>query len=267
MAVELRGEDALEYWQHLGLAHRVEAEVAPRRLVGLDHPGGAVGLVLVAVREDDDLGRLAEEILEGVERARRAQPGELVGAQVDARLEVIRIFRANSRIDSVRDDDQIGIGELVQILDLALEAHLHAEIARAVLQDVEQRHARAAAEAVAARAQHLPLVDYVDVAPVSEAPADALVGDRIAGLERIERLVGEHHPEAEGVVGPVALADRDLPARPGFLREEREVQAAGPAADDADFHAAPSGITAVASISRRAASSTRPLTCTTAIVG
>src|SRR5439155_7171877 len=105
------------------------------------------------------------------------------------------------------------------------------------------------------------------VAPVGEAPADALVGDRIAGLESVERLVGEHHAEAEGVVGPVALVERDLPARPGFLREEREVQAAGPAADDADFHAASSGITAVASISRRAASSTRPLTCTTAIVG
>src|SRR6266513_2819406 len=56
MAVELRGEDALEHRQHLGLALRVEAEVAPGRLVGLDHPGGAVGLVLVAVREDDASG-------------------------------------------------------------------------------------------------------------------------------------------------------------------------------------------------------------------
>src|SRR5437588_8739302 len=37
---------------------------------------------------------------------------------------------------------------------------------RAVLQDVEQRHARAAAEAVAARAHHLPLVDPVDAAPL-----------------------------------------------------------------------------------------------------
>jgi len=39
MAVELRGEDALEHRQHLGLAHPVEAEVAPGRFVGLDHPG------------------------------------------------------------------------------------------------------------------------------------------------------------------------------------------------------------------------------------
>src|SRR6267378_2805736 len=148
---------------------------------------------------------------------------------------MIRIFLTNFLIDSVRDDDEIGIGELVQIVDLALEAHLRAEIARAVLQDVEQRHARAAAEAVASRAYHLPFVDHVDVAPVGETPADALVGDQVVGLERVERLVGEHHAEAEGVVGAVALVDRDLPARPGFLREEREVQAAGPRQDFQDI--------------------------------
>src|SRR6185436_6192878 len=128
-------------------------------------------------------------------------------------------------------------GELLQALDLALEAHLHAELAPAVLQDVEQGVARTAAEAVAAGAHHLALVDHVDVAPVGEAPADALVGDEVVGLERIERLVGEHHAEAEGVVGAVALVDRDLPARPGLLREQREVQAAGSSSDDADFHA------------------------------
>ena len=208
-----------------------------------------------------------EKVFERIERLGRAQPGEFVGPQVDARLEMVLVLLADARVDAVGDHDEIGVGEFFQSFDLALEAHLHAELAPAVLQDVEERDARAAAKAVAARAQHAALVDHVDVAPVGEAPADALVGDQIVGLERIERLVGEHHPEAEGVVGPVALADRDLPARPGFLREEREVQAAGPAADDADFHAAPSGITAVASISRRAASSTRPLTCTTAIVG
>src|SRR6185295_1361536 len=128
---------------------------------------------------------------------------------------------------------------------------------------VEQRDARAAAEAVAARAHHLPFVDHVDVAPVGEAPADALVGDQVVGLERIERLVGEHHAEAEGVVGPVALVDRYLPARPGFLREQREIESAGTSSDDAHFH----GITAVASISSFASRSTSPLTCTTAIVG
>src|SRR5712692_4745577 len=176
------------------------------------------------------------------------------------------VLFADPGVDAVGDQDQVRVRKLVEFLDLALEAHLHAEIARAVLQDVEQRHARAAAEAVATRSHHLPLVDHVDVAPVGEAPADALVGDQIVGLERVERLVGEHHAEAEGVVGPVPLVDRDLPARPGLFRQESEVEAAGSPSDDAYFHAASSGITAVASISSRASFSTRPLTCTTAIV-
>ena len=138
----------------------------------------AVGLVLVAVRERcTPSRRLAEEILEGVERLGRAEPGELVRPQVDARLEMLLVLLADPRVDAVGDHDQVGVGELLQAFHLALEAHLHAELAAAVLQDVEQRHARAAAEAVAARAHHLALVDHVDVAPVGEAAADALVGD------------------------------------------------------------------------------------------
>ena len=179
---------------------------------------------------------------------------------------MIFVLVADLRVDAVGDHDQVGVGELLQALDLALEAHLHAELAAAVLQDVEQRDARAAAEAVAAGAHHLALVDHVDVAPVGEAAADALVGDGVVGLEGVERLVGEHHAEAEGVVRAVALVDRDVPARPGLLRQQREVQAAGSSSDDADLHVV-SRITAVASISRRASSSTRPLTCTTAMVG
>src|SRR6185295_2848583 len=171
------------------------------------------------------------------------------------------------RVDAVGDDDQFRIGELFQALHLALEPHLHAELAAAVLQDVEQRHARAAAETVAARAHYAALVDDVHVAPVGEAAPDAFVGDGVVSLEGIERLVGEHHAEAEGVVRAVALVYRHLPARPGLLRQQREVQTSRPAADHADFHADFSGTTAVASISRRASSSTRPLTCTTAIVG
>src|SRR5438093_14002 len=81
------------------------------------------------------------------------EPGELVRAQIDARLEVLLVALADPRVAAVGDHDEIGVGKLLEALDLALEAHLHAELAPAVLQDVEQRDARAAAEAVAARAQ------------------------------------------------------------------------------------------------------------------
>src|SRR5581483_6517378 len=100
-----------------------------------------------------------------------------------------------------------------------------------------------------------------------EAPPDALVRDGVVGLEGIERLVGEDDAEAEGVVRPVALVHRDVPARPGLLRQQREVQPARASPYDGDFHFPPSGTTAVASISSRASLSTSPATCTTAIVG
>src|SRR5206468_10668870 len=78
----------------------------------------------------------------------------------------------------------------------------------------------------------------VDVAPIGEAAADRLVRRRVVVAERAQGLVGEHHAEAEGVVGAVALVDRDLPARPSLLREQREVQPARSAADNADLHSA-----------------------------
>src|SRR5256714_7282464 len=216
--------------------------------------------------EEHALRRLAEEVLEGIERARRAEPGELVRPQIDRGLEVLPVFLPDARIAAVRDHDQIGIGELGGVVDLALEAHADAELAAAVLQDVEERHARAAAKAVAAGAQRFPFVNHIHIAPVGEAPPDALVGDEVVRLEGVERLVGKDHAEAEGVVRAVPLVHGDVPARPGLLREQREVQPARPAADHGHFHVA-SGITAVASISRRASGSTRPVTCTTAMVG
>jgi len=146
---------------------------------------------------------------------------------------------------------------------ITIEAHLHAEFAAAVLQDVEQRVARAAAEAVAADAVGGAAEMDLDVVPVGKVPDDGAVALAVIAFERVERLVGEHHAEAEGVVRPVPLVDRDVPTRPGLLRQQREVQAAGPATDHAHLH----GTTAVASISRRASSSIRPLTCTTAMVG
>src|SRR5262249_49791199 len=103
----------------------------------------------------------------------------------------------------------------------------------------------------------------VDVAPVGETSADHLVRGDVVRLEGVERLVGKDHAEAEGVVRAVPLVDRDVPARPGFLRKQREVEAARPAADHRDLHE----ITAVASISRSASGSTRPEPCTTAIAG
>jgi len=263
VAFELVGEHVLDHRQHLGLGEPVETEVAPGGFIRLDDPGGAIGLVLITVRNDQAFLGLAEEILERVEWLGRAEPGEFVRAQVEARLEVLLVLLPDARVDAVGDDDQVRVLELGDVLHVALEAHVDAELAPAVLQDVEERHARAATEAIAAGAQRLALVNDVDVAPVGEAAPDALVGDKVVGLERIERLVGEHHAEAERIVRTVSLVDRDVPARPRLLREQREVKPSRAAADDGDFH----GTTAVASISSLASGSIKPLTSTTAITG
>jgi enamine deaminase RidA (YjgF/YER057c/UK114 family) len=60
----------------------------------------------------------------------------------------------------------------------------------------------------------------------------------IGVLDAAEGLVGEHDPEAEGVVGGVALGDGDLVPGVELLGERREVQAAGTAAKDRDTHGA-----------------------------
>ena len=57
---------------------------------------------------------------------------------------------ADAAVDAVAGDDQVGIGEVGEVGDLALEFQFHAEALGAFLQDVEQLLALDAAEAVAA---------------------------------------------------------------------------------------------------------------------
>ena len=80
-----------------------------RLRIGLHHPGRVPGLVLIAVRDEDAVLGLLEEEREGVERPRRAHPGELIGPQIDARLEPSACCCADARIDAVGRDDQVGV--------------------------------------------------------------------------------------------------------------------------------------------------------------
>src|SRR3954471_14337095 len=104
------------------------------------------------------------------------------------------------------------------------------------LEDVEQVHARERREAVAAAREHLAAVVDVDLGPAREAPGDLVVGLAVGGLERGQRLVGEHDAEAERVVGRVALVDRHLVRRVELLEQDRQVEPGGPTADDRGPH-------------------------------
>ena len=57
---------------------------------------------------------------------------------------------------------------------------------------------------------------------------------QVGVLDAAKGLVGEHHPEAERVVGGVALPDRDLMPGVQLLGQGREVQAARTATQDRD---------------------------------
>src|SRR5947209_4020197 len=80
--------------------------------------------------------------------------------------------------------------------------------------------ARAAAEAVAAAAEHPPLVVDGDVVPVGEAPADHLIRRPVVVAKDAQRLIREDDAEAERVVGAVALVHRHVGLGPRLLRQQ-----------------------------------------------
>ncbi len=207
--------------------------------IGLENPGRASRLVLICVRDERTPLRLLEDEGEGIERFGRAHPGELVGAQVDLGLEVFNVFVAEAAVDAVGQHDQVGIGKSRFVVDIGFEQQRHAEFAGAFLQDQQQRPPRAAAKTVAADAVDGAAEMHGDIVPIGEFLGDAAVARRIVFLEIVQRRVREHHPEAERVVGAVALIDRDLGLGPLFLQEDRGVETGRSAADNRDLHLPP----------------------------
>ena len=240
MALQLFCEQAFDETRRRGLVELVEAGAREGVRIGLGDPGRTLRLVLVAMADEDAVLGLAEEEGEGVERPRRAHPGEEVGPQIHARLEFVGEGLAHAGIDAVGDHHEIGVvGDGIERRDFRLISDLDAERASASAQNLQQRAARAPAEPVAANAVRGPAEMDFDVVPIGEMANDGAIALAVVGLEGVERLVGEHDPEAESVVGPVALEHGDARLRPGFLREDREVEAGRTAADDVNFHSMP----------------------------
>src|SRR5690606_24825686 len=119
---------------------------------------------------------------------------------------------------------------------LGLVPDVDAQLGAAALQDLQQRQASDAGEAVPGRLQQVALVLDVDVVPVREVGRDVAMRRLVGGEQVAERLVGQHDAEAERVVGAVALDDVDARAREGLLQQDRGIQAGGSSADDVDAH-------------------------------
>ena len=236
VAGEFLGEDGFHEAGGLGLGGVVQAGAVEGFGLGFQHPGAGAAFVLVAVGDEDALRPFLEEEGEGVERPGAAHPGEAVRPQVGVGLEMRLIAAADGAVDAVGGDDQVGVGEIVR-RGLLVEQQFDAERAGAVVQQHQQRPAGAAAEPVAADAVDGAADVDLDVVPVGEIVRDRAIAGRVGGGERVQRLVAEHHAEAERVVRAVALDHRDVRVRTVPLQQDGEIQARRAAADHRNAHA------------------------------
>src|SRR6266436_6318725 len=145
---------------------------------------------------------------------------------------------SNGRVDPIRSDDEIGIENRgVERRYFGLILDFHTERARPPPQNLQERHAGAAAKAVAADTMSGATEMNFDIVPIGEVTDDGAVAFAVIGLESIERLVREDDPEAERIIGPVAFEYGDVRLRPCFFHQARKVEPGWAAADDVNFHA------------------------------
>jgi hypothetical protein len=127
-------------------------------------------------------------------------------------------------------------GQPRQVRRLRPEVGPHAQLRAPVLQDAQQPVAAHSGEAVPAGGGDGAPVMHVDIVPAGELPLHGAEDGRIGVLDAAQRLVREHHPEAEGVVGGVPFPHGYVVPRVQLLGQGGEVQAAGAAAEHRDTH-------------------------------
>ncbi len=196
-------------------------------------------LILIGMRDERAPLGLLEDKREGIERPGRAHPGELVGTNVDLGLEMLDVFVTKTAVDAVSQHHQVGVGKAGLVIDVGFEQQVDAEFARPLLQDQQQLAARAAAKTVAADPVHAAAEVHGDIVPIGEFLGDAAVARGVVLFEIIQRRIRKHHAEAKGVVGAVALIDRDLGLRPLLFQQDRGVETRRSTPDDRDLHGKP----------------------------
>ena len=85
-----------------------------------------------------------------------------------------------------------------------------------------------------ARAHAAALEEDLDVVPVVEGVADQARAFGVGHQHVLQRLVGQHHAPAEGVVGAVALDHHHAAVGALLLHQQAEVQPRRAAADAHD---------------------------------
>ena len=151
-----------------------------------------------------------------------------------------RVAGADRARRTVRGDDEIAVGELVDRLDLAAELDRNALLPAVLAQRAQQVDPRHPMEGVVGERDRFAAMDdphrVVDLLVARDRRVE--LGCDVA--DERERDVGEDHaPAVRGVRG-IALDDANAMAGIVPLHEVREEESGGPAADDADVHAASS---------------------------
>ena len=171
----------------------------------------------------------------------RAQPDVLVPADVDLRLEPVRMETPHPAVDAVAGDDQVAFGELRGAGDLGLEPNLDPKVDRALGEDVE--HALATdAEAGPAQVDLLLALDVHQLAlPAEGALADLARAFGVGVVELAEQIGPQRHPPAVGRSGGVPFEHRDLVLGTTLLHQDGEVKTGWPSANAGDSHLGPRG--------------------------
>ncbi len=226
-----------------GAIARVElAALQPALLLEL-HDEGAHGVaVRVGVRLHDAAVRLGDEELERLEDERRAEPDVARPARVDARPEHVLPRLPGEAVGPVgRDHEVVRLAELVERRRELPVVDVHPEFLAPLAQDGQQALAADRGKAVPAGRDHVAAVVDVDVVPDREIPRELLVERGVRLLDSPQSFVREHDPEAECVVGRVALPDLDPVVWVEELHERRQIQARRPRPDDRDLKRRPRG--------------------------
>ncbi len=215
----------------------VESRPPPGLLVDLDDEGAAFAVERVRVDLRGPEVPFLDDEGEGFEDLVGGEPHVTAVPFVQVRPEGAGVRGPGLRPYAVaRHHEVVGGGEFGRGRGVRAVTHVHPECCTPFLEDLQQAFTAESGETVAARGQDPALVAHVDVAPAGEFRRHGRVDLRVGLRDSVEGLVGEHHPESEGVVGRVALPDSDLPLRRELLGQGREVQPAGPCADDCYAH-------------------------------
>ncbi len=217
------GKNAFAEPGALFFAHPSKAIGLEGRLIAFDDERAAVRLEAIMVGVERAFVGLHEGLRERVEGTLRAEPGEVIAEMVEMDAETCFVGASHQRIQPVRADDQIRI-QIVQRLDMLRKADFNAESLGALAQDFDQLKTADCRETDAIQ-DHLTGGQVErHIAPALHGRRHQIMRFRIVGLQKIQRLIGENDPEAEGRALGILLRHAEANVRHHAPQQDRRIE-------------------------------------------